>query len=139
MNGDPIDLINPNFAIVFDLPFSSKLFTNVGGGFYHHHSIGLYQVPVVSQIEGISVNHIANDYPATPDMAKVITENKKIREQVINASFITPVYLDLIPYRYIDRLLPVLREGRFIIEVVCETPSDAKECISKIKKINNLK
>jgi len=139
INGDPIDLISPDFAKVFDLPYSSKLFTNIGGGFYHHHSIGLYQVPVVSQIEGISVHHIENDYPATPDMTKVIIEDEKIREQVIKASFATPIYLDRIPYKYIDRFLPVLKEGRFIIAVVCEDPSDAKECINKIKNINNLK
>ncbi len=139
VNGDPIDLINPNFAEIFDLPYSSKLFTTVGGGFYHHHSIGLYQVPVVSQIEGIFVHHIANDYPATPDMASVIIDDRKIREQVIKASFITPIYLDMIPYTYIDKLLPILKEGRFILEVVCESPPDAKECIKKIKNINNLK
>ena len=139
VNGDPIDLIKPDFAKEFDIPYSSKLFTSVGGGFYHHHSIGLYQVPLVAQIEGISLHHIANDFPATRDLARVITEEKKIREQVIKASFIVPIYLDMVPYKYIDELIPVLKEGRFIIEVICEDSSSVKECINKIKKINNLK
>ena len=137
--GDPINLIKPEFAKIFDLPYSSKLFSTLGGGFYHHHSIGLYQVPIVSQIKGLTIHHIANDYPATPDIAKVIIDDEVIKEQIIEASHITPVYLENVPYRYIDRLIPVLKEGRFILEVVCEGPSDAKECINKIKNISNLK
>lgn len=139
VNGDPIDLIKSDFAKIFDLPYSSKFFSTFGGGFYHHHSKGLFQVPLITKINGLVIQQIMNDYPSTVDLAETIINNDVVRENIIKSSHIAPIQLDMIPYRFISELIPVLKEGRFIIEVICENHDDAKDCIKKINKINNLK
>jgi hypothetical protein len=135
VNGDAIDLISPDCARKFDLPYSSKLFTTLGGGFFHHHSIGLHQVSQVVKIEGLTVHHIANDYPSGPIPAEEMITQESIAEQIIGASLRAPVMLDKTPYRLLDRLLPLLEEGRFILSVECDDPSQVQECLKKMKKL----
>ena len=139
VNGDPIDLINNELARIFDIPYSSKFFSAIGGGFYHHHSIGAHQVLEISKIKDLSVQQISNDYPASKDLAEILIKNIDLRNKTIDSSLIKPVMLDGIRYKYIDKLSSVLKEGRFILSVVCDDYKDTKECIEKIKKINNLK
>lgn len=133
VNGDAIDLISPVSAKEFDLPYSSRLFSNLGGGFFHHHSIGLHQVKQVASVEGLYLQHIANDHPAGPIPAEVMLNNEVVREQVLEVSMTAPVMLDGTPYRFIDSLLPILEEGRFVLVVECDNASDARECIKKAK------
>jgi hypothetical protein len=139
INGDPVDLIKPDFVKEFDLPYSSKLFNTIGGGFFHHHSVGLFQVDQVSKIEGMTVQNIYNDYPNTKDMTQHILEDKEIQEKIISSSFTSPIFLEGVLYRYIDDLIPILRQGRFIVSVVCNSRSEIDDCIDKIKKVNSLK
>lgn len=139
VNGDAIDLISSNHAEIFDIPFTSYLFESVGGGFFHHHSIGLHQISMVSHIKNMVIHHISNDFPAGPDPAKAIIENSDLAEEAIKASIKSPIMIDQFPSSLIYDLLPILKEGRFILNINCVDGDDARQCIEKVEKVNNLR
>jgi hypothetical protein len=139
INGDPIDLISKDFGKKFEIPYVNKVFRELGAGFYHHHSKGLHQVPIVSQIKNMHLHNIVNDYPNTPDLAETLINNKDIREEVIEASFISPIMIDGAHHNQLEKLIPILQEGRFVIDFICDSLEDANDCIKKIENINSLK
>ena len=58
VNGDPTDLIKCKFLPVFDKIYAANLFETLGGGFFHHHSLGLHQVDQVASTKGILAQEI---------------------------------------------------------------------------------
>jgi len=138
VNADPIDLISSDTAAVFDLPYTSKLFTKLGGGFYHHHSIGLHQVKCIPSISGLYVQHIFNDYPASTDIVEEMIENEKLAEQITEASMQVPIMLDHIHFRFLQRLLPIVKQGRFILSILCDSVDEAQACIKEVRKADTL-
>jgi hypothetical protein len=138
VNADPVDLISSTTATIFDFPYTGRLFTRLGGGFYHHHSKGLHQVKHVPTISGLYVQHISNDWPATKDIAEEMIRDEELAEQIVEASLKVPIMLDQIHFRSLQRLLPIVKQGRFILSAICDSGDEAKACIKAVREVDNL-
>ncbi|MBM3130440.1 MAG: hypothetical protein FJ009_17660 [Chloroflexi bacterium] len=114
VNGDPVDLISRQLEPVFNRPYNEKLFEALGGGFFHHHAIGLHQVDQVALTKDLVIHELYDD-PGVPSVAEVIINDKKMRDKILEASLKVPIMLDDFPFELLDPLLPFLAEGRFIL------------------------
>ena len=115
VNGDPVDLINGEQQQKFDRFSCEKIFTNTGGGFFHHHALGMRQAGNVSLTRGILVQNIYTD-PGLPSPINSLINNENLCKNIIEASLRTPIHLNGDFYPIIDKLLPVLSQGRFILK-----------------------
>ena len=137
INGDPVDLISRKLQPIFDRPYTEKLFMATGGGFYHHHSLGLHQVAQVAETRGMLIQEIYDD-PNTPSVAGTMIEDAGVRNRVLEASLRAPIMLDDFSPDLLDRLLPILKEGRFILRPTVGSKHDAIEVVKKVRRISNI-
>jgi hypothetical protein len=137
VNGDPADLISRPMQQLFERPYTEKLFSAVGGGFFHHHGIGRYQVDQIAMTGGMLVQEILDD-PTCPATAEVMLTNPLIREKIVQASLQVPIMIHHVPAASFRSLLPIVAEGRFILYLTCETDDEARDCVSQVRKISNL-
>lgn len=61
VNGDPIDLIMPDFIEEFNNQYIERLVNELDKVFFHHHSIGYEKAPEVAKIKGLWVQQISQD------------------------------------------------------------------------------
>ena len=115
VNGDPVDLISAEQQQKFDRFSCEKLFTNTGGGFFHHHALGIRQAGNVALTEGILIQNIYTD-PGLALPAVSIIEDEDLCERIIEASLKTPIHMNGDFYPIIDKLLPILKQGSFILK-----------------------
>ncbi len=137
LNGDVIDLISGELELKYEKPALEKLCEKIEGVFYHHHSMGLRQSYNVSDAKGLFVQNIYTDQGTTPHPFEVILSDQKEREKIISASLTTPVQLTGDFYPYIDKLLPVIKNGRFILWQQKNDINQTKEMLEKINKVRN--
>ena len=118
VNGDPVALISREMMLEFEQPFTGRLFTETGGGYFHNHTKGLYQVDQVARTPGIIVEHFNAD-PNCPRVSDVLAEGGEGRELILSASRTTPIHVDNVGYNELPVYRDVLPEGRFTLDVVC--------------------
>ncbi|MEK6796094.1 MAG: hypothetical protein AABZ39_15040 [Spirochaetota bacterium] len=114
VNGDIVDLIAPDLIREFEQPYTEAVFTATGPGFFHHHAIGLDKVSLIAERNAMHVQAILSD-PSTPIPAEVITRDEQLATEVCNASLKAPIMLCGFSPDSIDALIPIIREGRFIL------------------------
>ena len=131
VNGDPVGLISREMMREFEQPYTGRLFTSTGGGFFHNHTMGLYQVDQVASTPGIHMQNFTKD-PNRPTVEEVLAEDKVERERIVDASLTTPIYIKGMAVESVLPILPILREGRFMLEVMCEKGSDVEEIVRMI-------
>jgi hypothetical protein len=112
LNGDPVDLISDKMGRRFFVPSIEKLISKIGAVFLHHHSIGYKKAPMLSEIENLAVQEIAQD----PNGPKILDF---IDDEIIEASRRVPIRLDanLLEVDDVDQLMEKLSQGRFILYV----------------------
>ena len=137
VNGDPTGLISRAMHLEFDRPYTAKLFTSVGGGFFHHHAIGRHQVDLVAETRGMVVQEIIDD-PTCAGTAEAMIHDGAMREKILQASLKVPIQIDYVPYGLLDALLPIVEEGRFILTVICESEDEAREAICTVRRVSTL-
>ncbi len=118
VNGDPVGLISREMMLEFEQPYTGRLFTSTGGGFFHNHTKGLYQVDQVARTPGICLQHFNRD-PSIPRVSDILAGPADARDNLLAASRITPIYPDQIGYDELDSYRPWLTEGRFALEIFC--------------------
>lgn len=140
VNGDPVDLISSDLQQEFERPYTEKLFTSLGGGFFHHHSMGISQVTNISKTKGMILQNIHQD-PNVPDIFDILLNKPDIREQVLQSSMICPIHLSAdghysnhYLYSHIDSLLPILLQGRFIIRYLGDDIM-AEKIVEKLNRL----
>lgn len=138
VNGDPVGLISREMQPEFERPFTEKLFTSTGGGFFHNHAIGFHQIDQVCRTPGTLVQQIGVD-PKQPRPPDVILEDPAARDRVIEASLHAPILLSNIQPDQLDDILPILKEGRFILGLLYWEGIDPHEQIKKVRAVSNLK
>lgn len=138
INGDPVGMISREMQPEFERSFTEKLFVATGGGYFHNHTMGLYQVDLVAQTKGILLQQFAKD-PNYPNLPEVLFNNSKMRDKILQASMLAPILIKNILPQELDRLLPIVKEGRFILNVPCEERNDAASIIRKVRNVSNLK
>lgn len=132
VNGDPVGLISRRMCEEFDRPFTGELFTRSGGGFFHNHMLGLFQAETVSETPGILVQEFFTD-PGRADLPEVLASDPDCREKILRASLNAPIMVeDVLPDR-LEKLLPVIRNGRFILSVRCEGDCDPRDVVRRLK------
>ncbi len=117
VNGDPVALISREMMREFEQPYTGRLFTSTGGGFFHNHTKGLYQVDQVADTPGIVLQHFNRD-PNCPRVSDVLAGEAGPREDLLAASRRTPIYPDQIDYEELDNYRPWLDEGRFVLDII---------------------
>jgi hypothetical protein len=132
VNGDPVGLISRAMMPEFEQPYTAKLFTATGGGFFHNHTVGLYQVDQVSRTPGLLVQEFAQD-PKCPNLPEVLLGGGRLRDTILAASLNAPIMIENVPAGQLDALLPILKEGRFILSVGCGEGDDPAEALRKVR------
>lgn len=133
INGDPVGLISREMMREFERPYTAKLFTQTGGGFFHNHTVGLYQVDQVAETEGLLIQAFVDD-PRQPSMAEALLgEDDSLRELIVAASLRRPIQAH-IPYTDLDAVLDVAKHGRFVLQVSCEEEDEIEKAIEKVRR-----
>jgi hypothetical protein len=136
-NGDPIDLVKREFQPIFDRPYSEKLFTTLGGGFFHHRALGLYQVDQVAATKGLLVQQIYDD-PNVASVAETIIGDPAMQDKVLEASLKAPIMLDDFSPALLDRLLPIISDGRFILKPLIQDKEEGRQVVRQVRAFSNI-
>ena len=126
VNGDPVALISREMMLEFEQPYTGRLFTETGGGFFHNHTKGLYQVDQVARTPGIRLQHFNAD-PNCPRVCDILAGPPGPRDNLLAASRQTPIYPDQIHYDELDSYRPCLDQGRFALDIHC--PADQIDAV----------
>lgn len=137
VNGDPVGMISREMLLEFDRPYTEKLFTSVGGGFFHHHSIGIHQVDLIAQTNGLILQQVHYD-PSSPHPADSILSDENIRTRFVKASLKAPIRLEEIPFDKLPLLLPAISEGRFILTIKCENLYQEQSAYEMVRKVSRI-
>jgi hypothetical protein len=138
VNGDPVGLISPEMAREFEQPYTARLFTSAGGGFFHNHTVGLYQAELVSSTPGTLVQHFVND-PRQPTGAEALLDHPGHREQLLAASLKAPIALGHVLPENIDKVLDIARHGRFILVLGGDADKDdIPAMVRQVRSASNL-
>jgi hypothetical protein len=130
LNGDPVDLLSDKLGRRFFVPSIEKLVSEIGGILLHHHSIGYKKASMLSQIENLTLQEIAQD----PNGPKVLDF---IDDEMIAASHRVPIKLDanILEVDDLDLLMEKFSQGRFILYVgIGEVGVYDKENIKKYRR-----
>ena len=139
VNGDPVGLISREMALEFEQPYTARLFASAGGGFYHNHTIGLYQAGMVAKTPGTLVQFFVDD-PRQPTGAEALLDMPEMREKLVAASLDSPIGLWACRER-LDEMLAIMRHGRFVLAMGFgeDTPrQEIDELIAKARRSSNL-
>ena len=128
VNGDPVALISREMMLEFEQPYTGRLFTETGGGVFHNHTKGLYQVDQVARTPGICLQHFNAD-PNCPRVSDILAGPAPARDNLLAASRQTPIYPDQIHYDELDTYRPHLDDGRFALDIYC--PADQIDSVIK--------
>ena len=138
MNGDPVALISRELMREFEQPYTAQLFTSAGGGFFHNHTRGLYQVDQVAETEGILIEQFTRD-PKCPTVAEILLNDPVQRDVILQTSMRTPIYLSSVHPHELEKTLPILKEGRFILDVAGHRDKhDLNGLLRKVREASNL-
>ena len=133
VNGDPVTVISRDMMREFEQPYTGRLFTSTGGGFFHNHTRGLYQVDQVARTPGILVQHFNRD-PNCPRVSEVMANDPRWRDTILQASRTTPIYVDNVERTELEDLLPYLPDGRFMLQVKC-APEETEAVLAELRAI----
>ena len=114
-----------------------KFFKTIGGGFFHHHALGLNKVDEIAKVDGLYIQQIYDD-PNIASIPMTIIKDRNIQEQVLEASRIAPIRLDEFPSELLDDFLPIASQGRFILRPKIDSISAAKKVAKKVRKYSKI-
>ena len=139
VNGDPVGLISPEMALEFEQPYTAKLFENTGGGFYHNHTVGLYQTEMVARTPNNLIQYFVDD-PRQPSTAQALQEIPELRDKILASSLDTPIGM-AVWGEQLDAILDIVKDGRFLL-VLSDDESKGHDHlqgqIDKIRRASNL-
>lgn len=138
VNGDPVGLISRKMMPEFEQPYTAKLFTTLGGGFFHSHTIGLYQVDQVARTAGVLVQQFGVD-PKVPNLPEVLLGGGPMAERILAASLDAPIMIEGIAPDTLDALLPIVKQGRFVLACGAPEGTDPDEIARKVRAASNFR
>ena len=133
VNGDPVGLISREMMLEFEQPYTGRLFASTGGGFFHNHTMGLYQADRVAATPGIHMQNFTRD-PNRPTVEQTLLDDADSRERILKASLRTPILISSMTPESLQSALPILREGRFMLHVEYDSGDDPYEIVKSIRK-----
>jgi hypothetical protein len=132
VNGDPVALVGREMMTEFEQPFTGRLFTTTGGGYFHNHTKGIYQVDQVAKTPGIILQHFNAD-PNCPRVSDVLAGDNEGRERMRAASRMTPIFVDNVSYDELPAFRNALPEGRFTLDIICPVDK-TREVLSDFRR-----
>ena len=115
VNGDPVGMISRKMAEEFEQPYTAKLFEGTGGGFYHNHTMGMYQADLVTKTPGTHIQFMIDD-PKCPTTAEALLHDPATRDMLIECSLETPI--GFFPeYEHVEALIDIVKQGRFVLGI----------------------
>ena len=135
INGDPVTMISREMMVEFEQPYTGRLFTTANGGFFHNHTRGIYQVDQVAHTPGTILHHFNRD-PNCPRVSEVMRDDPIMRRRILEASRLTPIYIDNVDRAELPDLMPFLPEGRFMLEVIC-APEEANAVLAELSGLRS--
>lgn len=137
VNGDPVGLISREMALEFEQPYTERLFCETAGGFYHNHTVGLYQTDLVSDTRGTLVQYFVDD-PKHPSAMEALLDDAERRDLMLGASLKVPIALNVALGR-LDEMLEVAGDGRFLLVVgIDPEEDDPDDVLRKVRKASEL-
>ena len=121
----------------FEQPYTGRLFTTTGGGLFHNHTLGLYQVDQVAATPGIHMQNFTRD-PNRPTVEQMLCEDHAARYRIVKASLRTPILISGMSPENLRSVLPIARDGRFMLNVNCEKGNDPIEVRERIRRASTL-
>ena len=137
VNGDPVGLISREMMREFEQPYTGRLFTSTGGGFFHNHTMGLYQADRVAATSGIHMQNFTRD-PNRLTVEQTLLRDPVARDRIIQASLQTPILISRITTESLRSALPILREGRFMLDIACEKDENIEDVVHSIRRASTL-
>ena len=133
VNGDPVGLISREIALEFEQPYTARLFAETGGGFFHNHTVGLYQADLVSGTSGTLVQHFVDD-PRQPAGWEALLNIPDLQEKLLAASLNAPIVIG-VPIDRLDEVLDVARNGRFILALWADREAPDEDTAALVRKV----
>ena len=101
-----------------------------------NHTVGLYQVDLVSSYRGMLVQWFVDDPKHLP-LASALLDHPDLREKILAASLHSPV-AGRVPHDRLDEILDIVRHGRFLLSVSCPPDVPADPIIRKVRAASNI-
>ena len=137
INGDPVGLISRDMMEEFEQPYTGRLFTSTGGGFFHNHTLGLYQADQVASTPGIHMQNFTRD-PNRPTVEETLLEDPVARDRILEASLKTPILISGMTPDTLQSSLPILQQGRFMLNIVCNDGADPDEIARVVRQASRI-
>ena len=137
VNGDPVGLISREMMREFEQPYTGRLFTSTGGGFFHNHTLGLYQADRVAETPGIHMQNFTKDANKRT-VEDTLLEDPTARERIIAASLKTPILISGMNSTHLQALLPIVSKGRFILDLETDTETELTEIGRSIRNAGKI-
>ena len=135
VNGDPVGLISREMALEFEQPYTQRLFESTGGGFYHNHTIGLFQADMVAKTPGTLVQYMIDD-PNQPSGEQALLDIPELQEMLLAASMDSPIAV-VIQAARIDEAVDVARHGRFVFVLGGEA-DEMPDAVARVRKASGI-
>ena len=139
VNGDPVGLISREMALEFEQPYTARLFQSTGGGFYHNHTVGLYQTELVGKTPDNLLHYYVDD-PHQPSAAEALLNMPQLRDEMLASSLETPIGM-AVPIARLDETLEIAKDGRFLIVLVSDGDRGdeiLQEGIDNVRRVSNI-
>ena len=133
VNGDPVGLISREMMLEFEQPYTGRLFTSTGGGMFHNHTLGLYQADQVAATPGIHMQNFSRD-PNRPTVEQTLLQSSAARDRILRASLQTPILISGMTPESLRSVLPIVSDGRFMLNVGCGKNDDLDEIVRSIRR-----
>lgn len=137
VNGDPVGLISRQMMGEFEQPYTGRLFTSTGRGFFHNHTLGLYQADRVAATPGIHMQNFARDLNR-PTVEQTLLEDPAARDRILSASLQTPIHISSMTPETVRSVLPILKDGRFMLDIACEKNDDREVVAREIRQVSRI-
>jgi len=124
---DAADLCSPETYRQFGKPYTDAVIAHFGGAYLHHHSLGRQQYENMSRLEGLCVQQISSD----PGCPRPMTYLDKIMAAVQNRTILELECTAEEIFTY----APLLKGGRFILNVACKEREEAREITAFVRKL----
>ncbi|MDD3926999.1 MAG: uroporphyrinogen decarboxylase family protein, partial [bacterium] len=123
---DLADMVSRQVFTEFNRPYLQRVVDELGGGYLHHHELGVHQIESFAAIEGLSVQFLNRDFN-TVHMPYVIDE------KIIESSLKLPICF-ICTYEELLEKIDLFRQGRFIISVRVQDREQGRKALEIIRQ-----
>lgn len=140
LNGDPVDLIKPDFIDEFSNQYVEKMAEEIGAILFHHHSIGYKKAPLIASTKNLWMQQMSQD-PNGPIFNQLKDEDwLPLSQATLDGTPILLEQFNLFESKLpIESMLNYFKNGRFILPIGGQTISELQhriyQCRNYIEKM----